>query len=70
MIDVYMFCLDSFASSNIVICVERLSYIFLWDQNPSVVSLKFPSDFAVWFPIVMRIDVHILSMQFVRAMGR
>ena len=67
---VYMICFDSFAFSYIVMCVEILSYMFRWGQNPSAVSLKTPSDSVFWVPIVMRIDVHILSMQFMRAMGR
>jgi len=67
--DVYMFCLDSFASSYIVMCVDRLSYMFRWERNPSAVSLNIPSDSAVYVPIVVKIDVQILSMHFMRAMG-
>jgi len=66
----YMFCFDSFESSYIVMCVERLSYMFQWGRNPSAVLLKTPSDSVVCVPIVVRIDIYILSMQFMRAMGR
>ena len=66
----YMFCWDSFASSYIEMCVVRLSYMFLWGLNPSAVSLKTPSDSAVSVPKIVRMDVHNLSMQFIRAMGR
>ena len=59
----------NFASSYIMICVERLSYIFLRDRNPSAVSLKMPLDSVVWVPMLVRMDVHSLSMQFIRAMG-
>ena len=52
-----------------MMCVERLSYMFLLDRNPSAVSLKTSSDSAVWVPILVRMDVHKLSMQFIRAMG-
>jgi hypothetical protein len=44
--------------------------MFLWDLKPSAVSLKIPSDSAVWVPMMARIDVQSLSMQFMRAMGR
>jgi hypothetical protein len=33
------------------------------------VSLKIPSDSVVWVLMLVRIDVHSLSMQFIRAMG-
>jgi hypothetical protein len=52
-----------------MICVERLSYIFLWERNPSAVSLKTPSDSDVWVPMLVRMDVQSLRMQFFRAMG-
>ncbi len=65
----YIFRFEIFASSYIMMCVERLSYMFPWDQNPSAVSLKAPSDSAVWVPMLARMDVHSLSMQFIRAMG-
>ena len=64
-----MFRFAIFASSHIMICVERLLYLFLWERNPSAVSLKTPSDTAVWVPMLVRMDVHILSMQLIRAMG-
>ena len=52
-----------------VVRVDMLSYMFLWDLNTSVVSLKIPSDSAVWVPIMISIDAQSLSMQFMRAMG-
>ena len=64
-----LFRLEIFASSYIMMCVERLSYVFLWERNPSAVSLKAPSDSVVWVPLIERIDVHNLSMQFIIAMG-
>ena len=57
------------ASSYIMMCVERLSYMFLWDRSPSVVSLKMLSDSAVGVPMLVRMDAHNLSMQFITAMG-
>ena len=66
----YMFLFEICASSYIMMCVERLSYMFLWERNPSAESLKTPSDSAVWDPMLVRIDVHSLSMQFIRATGR
>jgi hypothetical protein len=64
-----MFRFETFVSSHIMACVERLPYMFLWERNPYAVSLKMPSDFAVWVPMLVRMDVHNLSMQFIRAMG-
>ena len=64
-----MFRFEIFASSYIMMCVKMVSYMFLWDRNPSAVSLKVPSDFDVWMPMLVRMDVHILSMQFIRTMG-
>ena len=64
-----MFLFESFASSYIMMCIERLSYMFLVEQNPFAVSLKTPSDFAVCVPMLVRMDAHSLSMQFIRAMG-
>ena len=53
-----------------VMCVDMLSYMFLWDLKPYVVSLKTPLDSAVWVPRMVRIDVQSLRMQFIKAMGR
>ena len=64
-----MFRFEILASSYIMMCVERLSYMFLWERNPSAVSLKMPLDSAVWVPMLVRMDVHSLSIKFVRAMG-
>ena len=64
-----MFLSEIFASSYNMMCVERLSYMFLCDRNPSAVSLKIPSDSVVWVPMLVRMDVHSLSMQFMSAMG-
>ena len=63
-----MFRFENFASSRIMMCVEMLSYMFLWDHNPSAVSLKTPSDSVAWVPMLARIDVRSLSIQFIRAM--
>ena len=52
-----------------MMCLERPSYMFLWDRNPSAVSLKTPPDSDVWVPMLVRMDVHSLSMQFIRAKG-
>jgi hypothetical protein len=52
-----MFLFEFFASSYIMIWVERLSYVFLWDRNPSAVSLNMPSDSAVWVPMLVRMEV-------------
>ena len=62
-------CFDSLASLFMVMCVDMLPYMFLWDRKPSAVSLKIPSDSAVWVPMMARIDVQSLSMQFMRASG-
>ena len=64
-----MFRFLNFASSYIIMCVERLSSIFLWERNPSAVSLKMTLDSTVWVPMLVRVDVHSLSMQFIRDMG-
>ncbi len=50
-----MFRFEILASSYIVMCVERLSCMFLWDRNPLAVSLKIPLDSAVWVPMFVRI---------------
>jgi hypothetical protein len=34
------------------------------------VTLKIPPDSALWVPMMVRIDVQSLRMQFIRAMGR
>ena len=52
-----------------MMCVERLSNIFMWERNPSAVSLKMPLDSVVWVALLVRMNVHSLSMQFIRAMG-
>ncbi len=52
-----MFLLDGLASSYIVMCVDMLSYMFLLVLNPSAMSLKIPSDSAVWVSMMVRIDV-------------
>jgi hypothetical protein len=67
---VNMFFCYSLASSYIVMRVDMLSYMFLLNRKPSTVSLKIPSDSAVWVPMMVGIDVHSLSMQIMKAMGR
>jgi len=64
-----MFHFDIVASSYIMTCVDRLSYIFLWERNPSAVSLKMPPESDVWVPMLVKMDVHSFSLQFIRAMG-
>ncbi len=64
------FCLYIFASSYMVMCVDMLSYMFLCDLKPSTISLNIPPDSVVWVPMMVRIDVQSLRMQFIRAMGR
>ena len=54
---VYMFFLDSLASSYMVMCVDMPSYMFLWDLKQSDVSLNIPPDSAIWVPMMVRIDV-------------
>ncbi len=41
---VYIFRFEMFAYSHIMMCVERPSYMFMWERNPYAVSLKTPSD--------------------------
>ena len=60
---------EMLASSYIMMCVERLSHVFMWEWNPSTVSLKTPLDSVVWVSILVRTDVHSLSMQFIRTIG-
>jgi len=67
---VHMFFKYSLASSYMVMCVDMLSYMFLCDLKPSAVSLKIPSDLAVWVPKMVSIDIQRLSMHFIRALGR
>ena len=47
-----MYRFENVASSYIMMCVERLSYIFLRERNPSDVLLKTPSDSVVWVPML------------------
>ncbi len=64
---VYMCFFDILASSYIMMCVERLSYIFLCRLNPSVVSLRMPCASAHGEPMFVMMDVHSLSMPFISA---
>ena len=43
--------------------------MLMCDRNPSAVSLKTPPASDVWVPMLVSIDVHILRMQFIKAMG-
>ena len=54
---VYVFFFEISASSYIMICVERLSNMFLCVRNPYAVSLKTPSDFVFRVPMFVRMDV-------------
>jgi len=58
--------LDSLASSYIMMCVDRLSYIFLWRLNPSVVSLSISYASAHGEPMFGSMEVH--SILFMTAM--
>ncbi len=60
---------EIFESLYIIMCVERLLYMFLCERNPSAVSPKMPSDSVVWVPMLVRMDVHNLRIQFIRDMG-
>ena len=62
-----MFRLEIFASSYIMMCVERLSYMFLCDRNPSAVSLKTLLAFAVRVPMLVSMDLHICRLQYLKA---
>ncbi len=66
---VYMF-FYILASSYIMMCAERLSYIFLCRLKPSVVSLRMPCASAEGEPMFVRIEVQGLSMPFISAIGR
>ena len=60
---------DILASSYIIMCVERLSYIFLCRLKPSAVSLRMPCDSAQGEPMFVRMEVHSFSMPFISAIG-
>ena len=64
------FCLESFAFSYNMICVESLLHMFLWLLKPVVLSLSMPPVSVVWVPIVVSMEVHSLKMQFIIAIGR
>ena len=53
-----------------MMCVDMLSYMSLWDLKPSAVSINIPPDSAIWVPMMVRIDVQSLKMQIIKAMGR
>ncbi len=61
---------DILASSYIIMCVERLSYIFICRLKPSAVSLRMPCASAQGEPIFIRMEVQSLSMPFISASGR
>ena len=61
--------LESLASSYIIICVDELSYIFLWRLNPSAVSPIIPCASAHRKSIFMSMEVHSLSIPFMSAIG-
>jgi hypothetical protein len=62
--------LYSLASSHIVMCVDMLLYMLRRDRKPSAVLLKIPCDSVVWVPMMVRMDVKLLSMQLIREIGR
>ena len=51
-------------------CVERLSYVFVWERNPSAVSLKMPYDSAVWVEISPGLRAPIVSLPALLQMKR
>ena len=57
------------ASSYIIMCVDRLLYIFLCRMNPFVVSLNISCASAHGEPLFVRIEFHILDMPLMRAIG-
>ncbi len=61
--------LDNLASSYAMMCVETLSYIFIWRRNPSAVSLRMPCASAHGDPMFVSIEVHSFSIPFMSAMG-
>ena len=65
---VYVF-VDILASSYIIICAERLSYIFLCHLNPFAVSLRMTCASAHGEPMFVRMEVHSLSMPIISAIG-
>ncbi len=60
---------DILASSYTMMCVERLSYIFLCRLKPSAVSLRMPCASTQGEPMFVRMEVHSLSMPFISAIG-
>jgi hypothetical protein len=64
-----MFFLEILACDYIMMCVERVSYMFLCARNLFAVSLKTHSDSVVRVPMLVRMDVQSFSMQFISAMG-
>ena len=66
----YMFFFDILASLYIIMCVDRLSYIFLCRLNPSDVSLNIPCASAHGELMFVRVEVYSLSMPFMRAIGQ
>ena len=65
----YVFFFYILASSYIMICVERLSYIILCRLKPSAVSLRVTCVSAQGEPMFVRIEVQSLSMPFISAIG-
>ena len=66
----FLFFNDILASSYIIMCVDKLSYIFLFRLNPSAVSLHIPCASVHGEPMFDRMEVHSLSMTFMSAIGR
>jgi len=67
----YMCVFDILVPSYIIMCVNKMLYIFLCRRNPSAVSLSIPCAYAQGDePMFVRIDVQSLSMPFMSAIGR
>ena len=66
---VYVF-FDILTSSYIMMCVERLSYIFPYRLKPSDVSLRMSYASAQGEPMFVRIEVQSSSIPFISAIGR
>ena len=65
-VDVFV---DIFAFSYIMMCVDRVSYIFLCRLNPHAVSLGILCASAHGEPMFVRMEVYSLSVPFMRAIG-
>ena len=63
------FFFDILASSFIIMFVDRLPYIFMCRLNPFDVSLNISRTSTHGKPMFVRMEVHSLSIPFIRAIG-